>query len=172
MLSTGLVVNATGSPSTWASTDLGGAGDPDLTALAGQPTLDAVAYNVTLVPNGTTLHVKYVFASEEYPEFVGSAFNDVMEVLVNGVNCATVPGTTSPVSINTVNQTTNAQYYVDNATGASGYATTMDGLTVPLECSVPVTPGVPVKVSIKVADSSDHIYDSAVALLDQGIWSD
>ncbi len=140
--------------------------------MSGEPTYDAASYTVTLVPTGSTLHVKYVFASEEYPEFVGSAFNDVMAVFVNGVNCATVPGTNIPVSINTVNDHTNSAYYVDNSTGAAGYATSMDGLTVPLTCSVPVSPGVPVTVKIAVADSSDGIYDSAVALLDKGIYSD
>jgi hypothetical protein len=43
---------------------------------------------------------------------------------------------------------------------------------VPLECSVPVTPGKPVSVRIALADASDGAYDSAVALLDGGIWSD
>jgi hypothetical protein len=172
VLSTGTVAAAVGTPSTFASSDLGLPGDADLTALAGHPTYDAVAYKVNLVPTGSNLHVKYVFASEEYPEFVGSVYNDAMEVLVNGKNCGVVPGTTSPVSVNTVNATTNTSYFVDNLTGAAGYGTTMDGLTVPLECTVPVTPGVPTTVEIKVADSSDRIYDSAVALLDQGIWSD
>ncbi|MFN2538787.1 MAG: choice-of-anchor L domain-containing protein, partial [Mycobacteriales bacterium] len=96
----------------------------------------------------------------------------VMEVTVNGVNCATVPGTSTPVSINTINDHTNARYYVDNAAGAAGYNTTYDGLTVPLTCDVHVTPGQQVTVRIAVADASDYIYDSGVALLDKGIWSD
>jgi hypothetical protein len=95
-----------------------------------------------------------------------------MEVLVDGSNCALVPGTTTPVAVNTVNAQTNGQYYVDNAAGASGYHTSMDGLTVPLTCSVPVTPGQPVTVRIAVADSSDGVFDSAVALVDKGIWTD
>lgn len=172
VLSTGLISNAVGSPGFFASTDLGEPGDDDLSALAGHPTFDAASYQTTLVPTGSTLHVKYVFASEEYPEYVGSAFNDVMAVYVNGKNCAFVPGTTTPVAINTVNDHTNSAYYVDNATGAAGYGTTMDGLTTPLTCSVPVTPGQPVTVRIAVADTSDHVYDSAVALVDGGIWTD
>lgn len=171
VLSTGMVSDAIGEPSKFASTSLGGDGDPELTALAGHPTHDAAAYQVTVVPAGSTLHVKYVFASEEYPEFVGSPFNDVMAVRVNGKNCATVPGSTDPVSVNTINDKTNSAYYVDNSTGAAGYSTSMDGLTVPLTCSVPVTFGQPVTVQIAVADTSDHIYDSAVALLDGGIWT-
>ncbi|TVY98961.1 hypothetical protein EAS64_42660 [Trebonia kvetii] len=172
VLSTGLVADAVGSPSQFASTNLGLPGDPDLSALAGYPTYDASSYTVTVIPTGSTLHVKYVFASEEYPEFVGSQYNDVMAVYVNGANCAFVPGTSTPVSINTINDHTNSQYYVDNSTGAAGYNTTMDGLTVPLTCSVPVTPGQPATVRIAVADTSDHIYDSAVALVDGGIWTD
>jgi chitodextrinase len=172
VLSTGDIAKVGGVPSDFASSPLGGPGDNDLSALAGRPTSDAVAYTVTLVPTGSTLHVRYVFASEEYPEYVGSQFNDVMAVYVNGVNCATVPGTTTPVSVNTVNMQQNAQYFVDNTTGAAGYSTSMDGLTVPLECKVPVQIGKPVTVKITVADASDQIYDSAVALLDQGIWAD
>ena len=57
---------------------MGGAGDSELTTLAGFPTFDAASYQVTLVPTGSTLHVKYVFASEEYPEYVvDSNFNDL-----------------------------------------------------------------------------------------------
>ena len=84
-----------------------------------------------------------------------------------------VPGTTTPVAINSINAQSNSSYYVDITTAAaSGYGTSMDSLTTPLTCSVPVTPGEPVTVTMAVADTSDRIYDSAVALLDGGIWSD
>jgi hypothetical protein len=173
VLSTGNIVDALGSPETFASTALGQPGDDGLSELAGgRVTFDAAYYEATLIPTGTTLHVKYVFASEEYPEFANSNFNDVMQVLVNGTNCATVPGTSQPVSVNTINATQNQDWYVDNSAGAAGYSTSMDGLTKPLTCSVPVTPGQPVTVRIGLADASDAIYDSAVALLDKGIWSD
>lgn len=172
VLSTGDIADAVGDPSDFASTDTGTPGDADLTAFAGYPTNNAAAYEVKLVPHSPHLHVEYVFASEEYPEYVDSEFNDVMEVMVDGHNCATVPGTTTPVSINTVNDHTNAAYYVDNTAGAAGYHTSMDGLTVPLTCNATVTPGKPVTVKIAVADASDGIYDSAVALLDKGIWAD
>lgn len=172
VLSTGDIADVVGPPSYFASTDLGRPGDPLLTELSGNPTFDAAAYEATLVPDAETLVVRYVFASEEYPEFVGSQFNDVMAVFVDGSNCAFVPGTTTPVAINTINHLVNSEFYVDNTTGASGYGTTMDGLTVPLECRVPVTPGEEVVVRIAVADASDAIYDSAVALLDGGIFAE
>lgn len=172
VLSTGRIADALGVPGKFADTTLGLPGDAQLSALAGHPTFDAAAYTVTLVPTGHTLHVRYVFASEEYPEYVGSQFNDVMAVRINGQNCATVPGSGEAVSINTINAQRNSAFYVDNSTGAAGYATSMDGLTQPLTCSVPVTPGQQVTVQVAVADTSDGRYDSAVALVDGGIWTD
>ncbi|BAL91145.1 hypothetical protein AMIS_59250 [Actinoplanes missouriensis 431] len=172
VLSTGRMADALGDPGKFASTALGRDGDAELTEFAGHPTHDAASYQVKLVPAGDTLHVRYVFASEEYPEYVNSSYNDVMAVRVDGKNCALVPGTTQPVSVNTINAGENADHYVDNADGAAGYATSMDGLTKPLTCSVPVTPGKEVTVQIAVADSSDQVYDSAIALVDGGIWTD
>jgi hypothetical protein len=169
--STGVAAQAVGTPDQFASTDLGGAGSAYLTSLAGADTYDAVGYHLTVVPQGDTLHVRYLFASEEYPEYVDAGFNDVMAVLVGGQNCAYVPGTSTPVSVDSVNSGSYAQYFIDNEGGA-GYANTFDGLTVPLQCDVAVTPGQPVQVSISVADVGDGIYDSAVSLLDKGVWSD
>ncbi|MFN3256497.1 MAG: choice-of-anchor L domain-containing protein [Ilumatobacter sp.] len=171
VLSTGNVADAVGPASDFASTDLGQSGDAALTALAGFETRDAAAYTTTVIPEGGTLHVRYAFASEEYPDYVGSEFNDVMAVFVGGTNCALVPGTQIPVSVNTINIGSNAEFYVDNSGGAAGYGTSMNGLTTPLTCSVPVTPGQAVVVRITVADASDGVFDSAVALLDGGIWS-
>lgn len=172
VLSTGRIADALGTPDAFANTDLGEPGDDDLAALSGHTTFDAATYQLRLVPQGHELHVKYVFASEEYPEYVGSQYNDVMQVLVNGQRCAFVPGTSTPVAVNTINASTNAEYFVDNSSGAAGYSTSMDGLTVPLTCTANVTPGQEVTVKIAVADSSDARYDSAVALIDKGIWSD
>lgn len=172
VLSTGKIGDVVGPPDQFISTNLSGPGDSDLTALVGFETYDAASFTTTVIPDGTTLHIRYVFASEEYPEYVGSRFNDVMLVDVNGVNCATVPGTNEPVAVNSVNEGTNSGYYVDNSAGASGYGTSMDGLTVPLTCSIPVTPGQPVTIKMAVADTSDGEYDTAVAVLDGGIWSD
>lgn len=172
VLSTGNIADALGLPGQHASTNLEQPGDDVLSQLSGRVTYDAAYYQVTLIPTGDMLHVRYAFASEEYPEYANSSYNDVMQVLVGSTNCAMVPGTSDPVAVNTVNADRNAEYYVDNSTGASGYSTSMDGLTVPLTCSVPVIPGQPVTVRIAVADASDAIYDSAVALLDKGIWTD
>ena len=173
ILSTGRMQDSVGSSDLFASSDLGQPGSGTLSAfIGGGQTFDAASYWADVVPSSNTLNVRFFFASEEYPEFVDTAYNDVMGVFVNGKNCALVPGTTLPVAVNNVNDHRNAQYYIDNLNGASGFNTAMDGLTVPLQCAVPVQPGVKVRVEIAVADTADGALDSAVALLNGGIWSD
>ncbi len=170
VLSTGLIAQVTGTDSSFfASSDRGEPGNATLSSLAGEETQDATFVNMTVTPSGNRLRIDYMFGSEEYPEYVGSSYNDVMGVFVNGQNCATVPGTSSPVAVNTVNGGTNSAYFVDNGDGH--IPTTLDGVTTRMSCVVPVTPGQPVAVLIGVADSSDGIYDSAVALVDGGVSS-
>ncbi|MFM8888493.1 MAG: choice-of-anchor L domain-containing protein [Solirubrobacterales bacterium] len=164
VLSSGNVEEVAGSPETLASTDWGRPGSPLLTSLSGFPTEDAMELRMRVNPSGSTLRVKYIFATEEYPDFVDQEYNDVMAITVGGNNCAVVPGTSLPVSVNTVNSSTNSQYFIDNRTGETGLNTVFNGLTVPLECTANVTPGQPVDVVLSVADASDGILDSAVGL--------
>lgn len=164
VLTTGRVSEVNGAPSFFASTDFILPGHSLLSSLAGYETRDAGLFSLDVVPSGSTLKIRYVFASEEYPEFVGSQFNDVMAVLVDGSNCALVPGAGSAVAVNSINDETNSAFYIDNESGASGLNTVFDGVTVPLECTASVVPGQAVDVTFAVADASDGIYDSAVAL--------
>lgn len=55
------------------------------------------------VDQTTDLMFEFVFSSEEYNEFVNSPFNDVFAFLIDGENLGLLPGTTIPVSINTIN---------------------------------------------------------------------
>ena len=77
-----------------------------------QPAFDLAIYRITFVPQGDSISFRYVFASDEYPEFVCSDFNDVFVfnlLRTNGngdtiaENLATVPGTDASVSINSIN---------------------------------------------------------------------
>src|ERR1035441_10571487 len=78
ILSSGNVIDA---GSTYAgqnlpSTDEGGAGYAPLNALiGGQATFDAAVLQFSFIPNTSTIYFSYVFASAEYPNFIGS-FND------------------------------------------------------------------------------------------------
>ena len=79
-------------------------GDPDLdTLITGSTTKDATTLEFQFYTEGGDVFFNYVFASEEYNEFVNTEFNDVFGFFLNGENIALIPGTTTPVAINTVN---------------------------------------------------------------------
>jgi len=135
------------------------AGDGDLSNLAGVTTYDAAVLEFDFVPQASQITFDFVFGSDEYPEFVGQ-FNDVFAFIVNGTNVALIPGTTTPVSINTVNMANNPVYYVDNTSGAR--FTEMDGLTTVLTAKAVVTPNATNHIKIAIADARDYAVDSNV----------
>ena len=68
------------------------------------------------------LYFNFVFASEEYNEFANSPCNDVFAFFIDGRNIAFIPGTTTPISINTINggsplgtNPQNPQFYNNNS---------------------------------------------------------
>ncbi len=155
---------------TWVNST---AGDAQLTTLASNPTFDAAVLEFDFVPAGSVLQFDYVFASDEYNEFVNSSFNDVFAFYVNGTNCALVPGTSDPVSINTINNGnpfgsvgSNPAYYRNNDLddGGGGIDTEMDGLTTVLTCTAAVNSGVTNHMKLAIADAGDDVLDSNVFL--------
>ena len=142
ILSSGPITNAVGpnndggwTPFYDRSADLGYSGNTHLDNLVGGTnSFDAavLAFDI-ITTNSAILQFQYVFASEEYPEFSGSEFNDLMAIFVttNRVgaqwvigptnNIALVPGTSDNiVAVNKIgggspeHAPMNAQFYVDN----------------------------------------------------------
>ncbi|MAT39885.1 MAG: hypothetical protein CL946_09815 [Ectothiorhodospiraceae bacterium] len=168
ILGTGNIFNARGpNDNPGKSSEFGVSGDPDLTNLAGIQTFDASVLEFDFVSSSDTVKFNYVFASEEYPEFVGDQFNDVFVFYVSGPgitgqeNIALIPGTVTPVAINNLNAGVNSQYYIDNIGGAS---VQYDGFTVPLEAKIAVQPGQTYHMKIAIADALDGQTDSGVFL--------
>jgi hypothetical protein len=86
ILSTGIAAEASNPASYNASTNNFVAGDPDLNALPGViGTNDAAILEFDFIPQSDTLTFRYVFGSEEYPEFVNS-YNDVFAFFITGPN--------------------------------------------------------------------------------------
>lgn len=139
-------------------------------------TFDACYLTFILTPSCNTLSINYVFASEEYPEYSVGTINDVFGFVIDGPNpsggnytqknIATLPGTTTAVSIQNVNNGTmntgpcvNCAYYNGNPAGMA-----YDGCTTVLTASTAVTPCAQYTMTIGVWDDSDGIIDSGVFL--------
>ncbi len=155
------------------------AGDALLHSLIpSSPTFDASVLEFDLVPSGNILEFQYVFASEEYPEFVGSNFNDVFGFFINGLdpaggyyvdkNLAIIPGTSSVVCVNNVNDTTNASYYVNNQNGGT---LVFDGFTTVLLAQANVIPSTTYHLKMAIADVADGSFDSGIFLKAQSMKS-
>ena len=88
--------------------------DPDLNVLTGGSATNGAIIEFDFIPTGDTLSFSYMFASLEYAQYTCSNFNDVFGFFISGpgingpfsnnaINIATIPGSTVPVAINTVN---------------------------------------------------------------------
>lgn len=172
----------------------GGAGgnDVDLATIATGAMFDVAALEFDITPTQSTLALNYVFASEEYCEYVGTQFNDVFGIFISGPgiigtqNIAVVPATNVPITINSINHFTNSGLYVPNtpagldncenggvpgttppvppATGPATQELQYDGFTKKLTAFAQVTPCATYHIKIAIADVGDGIYDSAVFL--------
>ena len=144
-------------------------GSPIGNGLASGTTYDGCSINFLITPSCATLSINYVFASEEYPDFVGTTYNDVFGFILSGPNpsgpvynnsnIAFIPGTTTPVSINNVNAGSNSAYYVSAPPGLE-----YDGKTTVLTASATVIPCQTYTMTIGVWDDGDGSFDSGVFL--------
>ena len=99
------------------------------------------------------LFFNYVFASEEYNEFVNAGFSNV--------NLAVLPGGGGVVSIDNVNNGSNSAFFRDNT--VLGLPIQYDGLTTVLTAqALGLTIGSNYTLTFGITDSGDDILDSAV----------
>jgi len=188
ILCTGNVPQIPNPASNFMSTNLGLAGDANLNSINnGCLTYDACILQFDFVPLSDTVRFRYVFGSEEYPNFVCSVYNDVFAFFLTGqnpsggnytnYNLALIPGTATPVSVNSVNNgnpggsysasdcmsLSYSGYYVDND-AISGTTIAFGGFTTPLTAVCHVVPCQTYHIKIAVADGYNGLYDSGVFL--------
>ncbi|MCB9184823.1 MAG: choice-of-anchor L domain-containing protein [Flavobacteriales bacterium] len=149
----------------------GTSGSTLLNTVTGRSTRDACQFEFDIIPGGDSLSFEFVFGSEEYNEWVGSQYNDVFGFFISGPgiagdpgigndhNIALIPGTSTAVAINNVNEGLNSQYYQYNA---GGQQLQMDGYTQGLMARSPVQPCQTYHLKLVVADASDRKFDSWV----------
>ena len=142
-------------------------------------TYNAAILEFDFIPYSDTVRFKYVFGSDEYPEFAppnNSGFNDVFGFFISGPgipgiqNIAQLPNGGGVVSINNVNINTNSQYFNFNGNGnMSPYDSDpmyiqYDGFTDVLEAVSQVQCGQTYHLVIAIADVGDGGWDSGIFL--------
>lgn len=155
---------------------------------------DRALLHLMLRPYTDTLGFKYVFASEEYCEYVGSNFNDAFGFFIQG------PGISGPfpgnvaniaqvdtgvyVTINNVNHLAYSNLYINNtpststlcdqnpSTSNAVFEIQFDGFTTALQAGTAVMSDSIYEVWIVVADIGDGIFDSGIFLSVESLCGD
>jgi gliding motility-associated-like protein len=141
---------------------------------------DVCRYTITFIPTADTLRFRYVFASEEYPEWACSSFNDIFGFFISGPgingpytnnseNIAIIPGTNLPVTINNLHPANGPgcppsfeEFYNDN--NGSANLPVYDGFTDVFTAEAVVVPCEEYTIKLVISDVGDQIYDSGVFL--------
>lgn len=173
ILSTGDARNAIGPNKGDGFTGMMGTrGDRDLNSIAKGYTYDVAILEMDVLADFDMFNFKYVFASEEYEEYVNSRFNDVFAFFLVDLetqemsNLAITPHSKEPITINTINANRNKDFYVPNPRGSTNHPHTLefDGLSEVLTAFHPVVPGKKYRLKIVISDVGDDQLDSAVFL--------
>ena len=142
--------------------DLGGA------SLRGDSDFDVTVLRVDLQVPATVnclVGLDFRFLSEEFPEYVGSRYNDAFIAELDRTTWSTSGSsiiapdnfafdpTGSPITVNAAGAT--------SMTAAQAADTTFDGATPLLTAATPLTPGAH-RLYLSIFDQGDRIYDSAV----------
>lgn len=163
--------------------------DSDIDSLASSSVGDISIYTITFIASSDSVRFRYVFGSEEYPEFSCTNFNDVMGIFIsgpgingpfsnNGENIALIPGTDLPVAINNIHPINLPQcdtsafenFYHDNDT--LDLQPVYDGFLDVFEAEAAIIPGEEYVLKIAIADIGDSAFDSAFFLEAESFGSD
>jgi gliding motility-associated-like protein len=153
-------------------------GNALLGTIANGTTYNAAILKFDFIPFADTVKFRYVFGSEEYPEYAppqSADYNDVFGFFISGPgivgqqNIAKLPNG-SIVSINNINPVNNSFYYINNGNGnqapyngSSNYIQ-YDGFTKVLEAIAPVQCGKKYQLVLSIADVGDGVWDSGIFL--------
>lgn len=161
--------------------------DRDLQSIATGAVFDAAYIEFELLSLKDSISFEYVFASEEYPEYVDKGVNDIFAFFLFELdsraifpqNIAIVPNTRTPVTIDNVNHKVNSEYflrsdYLDAQTDGfwnqnpemfyRAAAFEFDGFTSKLEAKKKLKTGKWYRLKIAISDVGDGFYDSVVIL--------
>lgn len=149
-----------------------------------QDIFDVAVYTIRFVPERDSIRFRYVFGSDEYPDFVCSNFNDVFGFFLtdpngNTINLAMVPGTDLPVTINSVNSGQPGDHPVvfpgfclppngslenEQFFNVAGELPVYNGFTDVFTARAGVTPCQEYTMELVIADIGDRLWDSGIFL--------
>lgn len=193
-LTEGIVLTTTSNANNITSSSLNygssGIADSDIALLIGaNQTTDTNALEFDFIANSNELSFRYLFASEEYRQYVCTQFNDAFGFFLSGpgisgpysdnsINLALLPNGL-PVAVNTVNggnivngnaatclaidsgfQSGVASPYY-NANGASSY-NGFEGLTDVFTATATIIPGEKYHIKLVISDTGNNERDSGV----------
>jgi len=193
VLCSGKVNSIPAAASNGLSNSLSGNSDADLTEIAGNTSKDAAVLEFDFVPLSNSISFRYVFASEEYPTYVCSDYNDAFGFFISGPgitgpysnnskNIALVPSQTYAVAINSVNvgtigssgctvslfNPTCPDCFLTNSSyfvnNTAGTQIIFNGFTTVLTATCAVTACQTYHIKLAVSDAGDQILDSGVFL--------
>ncbi len=133
---------------------------------------DQVMIEFDFVPSSAITEFNFVFASDEYPTFEHTSYNDVFGFFVSGpgiagpyadgaVNVAVIPSTTIPITISTVNGTDNSAYFGGYVTAGPEFNT--GGYTIPITATMAgLIPCETYHIKFVIADAGDGSLTSYV----------
>ena len=160
-------------------------GNPALDRIATGRTYDATMLSFEFSPLQDSIYFNFVFASEEYPEYVHKGVNDIFAFfltdLENGEmrNLAVFGEKGLPVNVDNINMLRNPELYIENAVwdpediyqwadnpgvGELALNYQFDGFTVPMSAGARVIPYRRYRIAFAIADVGDNLFDSAVFL--------
>ena len=146
---------------------------------------DVAVLEFDFVATSDTLSFYYAFASREYNAYENTTFNDVFGFFISGpgisgpyysppefpggsINIAVVPNSSTelPITISSVNNNLNSEYYIDDPIGIND----INGFTVPLEATTLVQCGETYRIRLAIADGSDSGLSSYIFLSPYSIY--
>jgi gliding motility-associated-like protein len=131
---------------------------------------DRASLTFQFVPQSTPVTFRYVFASEEWPDWINTAFNDVFGFFISGPgivgeqNIAVLPGTSTPITATTM----NASVIVNNQFPAT---CAYNAYTPVFTATANVIPCSTYTIKLIIADVGDSSFDSAVFLEENSFGS-
>lgn len=186
VLSTGRSKDAMGPNNNTSSNENHVKGDLDLSEITKSKSFDAAAIEFNFMSLTDSISFTFQFASEEYPEYVNRGVSDIFGFFVTNLksstsqNIAVLPNSTTPITIDLINEDVNSDYFVINypsySQSRSFYETSnlfmFDGFTKPIQTGLKLLPYNWYHFKIVITDIGDRRFDSWIFLKGNSFVSD